>query len=149
MNEPQSLAKHKGTKEMEKRHITAHIECNSNGFFTVYHNEDLPFGFFGEGYSAKEAKEDFLATFEAMRQEHEERTGERIEVEFEFVYDASAFLQHYKGMLTLAGLSRMTGINKVQLSQYVTGRRHPSAKTQEKIKASVRQFAEELGRAMA
>lgn len=134
---------------MEKKHIKAHIECNSNGFYTVYHNEDLPFGFFGEGNSAKAAREDFLATFEAMREDHLKRTGENVEVEFEFVYDASAFLQYYKGLLTLAGLSRMTGINKAQLSQYVTGRRHPSPKTQERIKVSVQQFAQELSRAMA
>lgn len=134
---------------MEKKHIKAHIECNSNGFYTVYHNEDLPFGFFGEGNSAKAAREDFLATFEAMREDHLKRTGENVEAEFEFVYDASAFLQYYKGLLTLAGLSRMTGINKAQLSQYVTGRRHPSPKTQERIKVSVLQFAEELSRAMA
>ena len=129
--------------------ITAHIECNNSGFYTVYFEEDLPFGCFGEGFSAEEAKVDFLRVFEEMRNRHQERTGENVEAEFDFVYDASAFLQHYKGLLTLAGLSRMTGINKAQLSQYVTGRRHPSAKTQERIKASVKQFAQELGRAMA
>ena len=129
--------------------ITAHIECNNSGFYTVYFEEDLPFGCFGEGFSAEEAKDDFLRVFEEMRNRHQERTGENVEAEFDFVYDASAFLQHYKGLLTLAGLSRMTGINKAQLSQYVTGRRHPSAKTQERIKASVKQFAQELGRAMA
>lgn len=132
-----------------KKKIIAHIECGTDGWYSVYHNEDLPFGFFGEGKSVKEAKEDFLAVFEAMRQDHLERTGENVEVEFEFVYDASAFLQYYKGLLTLAGLSRMTGINKGQLSQYVTGRRHPSPKTQERIKVSVQQFAQELSRAMA
>ena len=134
---------------MEKKNITAHIECNNNGFYTVYYNEELPFGFFGEGYSVEEAKQDFLACYEAMRQDHNERTGENVDVEFHFVYDASAFLQHYKGLLTLAGLSRMTGINKAQLSQYVCGRRHPSPKTQERIKASVQKFAEELSHAMA
>lgn len=134
---------------MENRHIKAHIECNNSGFYTVYFEEDLPFGCFGEGFSAKEARENFLATFEAMRKEHLERTGENVEAEFEFVYDASAFLQYYKGLLTLAGLSRMTGINKAQLSQYVTGRRHPSPKTQERIKLSVQQFAQELSCAMA
>lgn len=133
---------------MEKK-IIAHIECGSDGMYSVYQNEDLPFGFFGEGKSVKEAKNDFLAVFEAMRQDHYERTGEFVEVEFDFVYDASAFLQYYKGMLTLAGLSRMTGINKAQLSQYVCGRRHPSPKTQERIKVSVQQFAQELSRAMA
>ena len=134
---------------MEKRHISAHIECNNSGLYTVYFDEDLPFGCYGEGCSEKEAKDDFLMVFEDMRQTHLERTGENVEVEFEFVYDASAFLQHYKGLLTLAGLSRMTGINRAQLSQYVTGRRHPSSKTQEKIKACVQQFAQELSRAMA
>lgn len=134
---------------MEKKHIKAHIECTDNGFYTVYHNEELPFGFFGEGYSAEEAMKDYLDTFEAFRKDHLERTGKNVEAEFEFVYDASAFLHHYKGLLTLAGLSRMTGINKAQLSQYVCGRRHPSPKTQERIKLSVQQFAEELSRAMA
>lgn len=132
-----------------KTKITAHIECGNDGWYSVYFTEDLPFGCFGEGKSVKEAKEDFLSTFEGFRQLHLERTGENVEAEFEFVYDASAFLQHYKGLLTLAGLSRMTGINKAQLSQYVTGRRHPSPKTQERIKVSVQQFAQELSRAMA
>ena len=76
-------------------------------------------------------------------------TGVNVEAEFEFVYDASAFLQHYKGILTLSGLSRITGINKVQLSQYVCGKRHPSPKTQKRIKTSVLSFAEELKHALA
>ena len=127
----------------------AHIECNKDGFYSVYSEEDFPFGFFGEGNTAKEAKQDFLNLFEAMRKDHYLRTGELVEAEFVFVYDASAFLQHYKGILTLSGLSRITGINKVQLSQYVCGKRHPSEKTQRKIKASVISFAEELKHAMA
>lgn len=134
---------------MEKKHITAHIECGSDGWYSVYHNEDLPFGFFGEGRTVRAAKEDFLATFEEFRKDHLEETGENVEAEFDFVYDASAFLQHYKGMLTLSGLSKMTGINKEQLSQYVRGQRHPSPRTQERIKAGVMQFADELSRAMA
>lgn len=129
--------------------IKAHIESNSKGFYTVYFNENLPFGCFGEGYSANEAIADFKNVFEAMRLDHLKNTGENVDVDFDFVYDASAFLQHYKGMLTLAGMARVTGINKVQLSQYVRGLRHPSPKTQERIKAGVQQFAQELSRAMA
>ena len=129
--------------------IIAHIECGNDGNYSVYFNEDLPFGCFGEGHTAEEAKNDFLGTFEAFRQDHLVRTGENIDAEFVFVYDASAFLQHYKGILTLSGLARITGINKVQLSQYVCGRRHPSQKTQKKIKTSVISFAEELKHAMA
>ena len=135
-------------KTMKKR-CTAHIECGRDGFYSVYSEEDFPFGFFGEGRTAEEAKTDFLNLFKAMSKDHFQRTGEMVEAEFDFVYDASAFLQHYKGLLTLTGLSRMTGINKVQLSQYVRGKRHPSQKTQQKIKSSVIAFAEELSHAMA
>ena len=134
--------------EMKTR-ITAHIECGNDGLYSVYFNENLPFGCFGEGRTADEAKKDFLGTFDAFRLDHLKNTGENVDVDFDFVYDASAFLQHYKGMLTLAGMARVTGINKVQLSQYVRGLRHPSPKTQERIKAGVQQFAQELSRAMA
>lgn len=115
----------------------------------MYCDADFPFGFFGEGNTADEAKTDFLNVFHGMRDRHFKKTGEFIDAEFTFVYDASAFLQHYKGILTLSGMSRMTGINKAQLSQYVCGKRHPSPRTQEKIKRSVQKFAEELSHAMA
>ncbi|MBR4392059.1 MAG: DNA-binding protein [Bacteroidales bacterium] len=132
-----------------KKKCTAHIECGRDGFYSVYSEEDFPFGFFGEGSTAEEAKADFINLFEAMSKDHFQRTGEMVEADFSFVYDASAFLQHYKGILTLSGLSSITGINKVQLSQYVCGRRHPSQKTQQKIKTSVIAFAEELSHALA
>ena len=131
-----------------KQKITAHIECGNDGKYSVYFNENLPFGCFGEGRTAEEAKDDFVGTFNAFRLDYLKNTGENVEAEFDFVYDASAFLQHFKGMLTLSGMSKITGINKAQLSQYVCGRRHPSPKTEAKIKASVKKFAEELSKAM-
>ena len=136
-------------KAVECMKVQAHIECNSEGFYSVYCNADFPFGFFGEGYTAEEAKTDFLNGFYGMRDRHFKQTGEYIDAGFTFVYDASAFLQHYKGILTLSGMSRMTGINKAQLSQYVCGKRHPSPRTQERIRQSVKKFAEELSHAMA
>ena len=125
-----------------------HVECNKNGFYTVYPEGELPFGVFGEGNSANEAIRNFLDVFEAMRKKYQQREGVDLQVDLEFVYDASAFLQHYKGMLTLSGLSRITGINKAQLSQYVCGTRHPSLRTQTRIKTSVRNFANELIRSL-
>ena len=132
-----------------KKRCTAHLECGRDGFYSVYSEEDFPFGFFGEGNTAEEAKADFFNLFEAMSKDHFQRIGEMVEADFSFVFDASAFLQHYKGILTLSGLSSITGINKVQLSQYVCEQRHPSQKTHQKIKASVIAFAEELSHALA
>ena len=127
--------------------LKAHIECNKSGYYSVYPEDGLPFGVIGEGETAETAKQDFLNVYEAMRQAHEERSGESVQVAFDFVLDASAFLQQYKGVPTLSGLSRITGINKGQLSHYVTGTRKPSARTQEKIKQSVLLFANQMSRA--
>jgi len=134
---------------MENKIVKAHVECNKNGLYTVYVEDALPFGVIGEGHSAEEAKKDFLNVFDAMSKMYKERTGDDCPIDFEFVYDASAFLQHYKGMLTLVGLARITGINKNQLSQYVCGVRYPSKRTQNRIKVSVQKFADELSHAMA
>ena len=60
---------------MEKQMLTAHIECNNTGFYTVYCEEDFPFGFFGEGFSADEARVDFVECFKAMRDDYFEQTG--------------------------------------------------------------------------
>lgn len=124
--------------------INAIIESNKNGYYSVYIESDLPFGVIGEGKNSEEAKQDFLCTYEEMRKMHKEKTGEDIQVEFEFKMDVSAFLQQYKGVLSPAGLSRLTGISRSQLSQYICGTRHPSPKTKDKIKASIQDFVEEL-----
>jgi transcriptional regulator with XRE-family HTH domain len=48
--------------------------------------------------------------------------------------------------LSLAGLSRITGINQGQLSHYMTGRRNPSKTTINKIQNSIHAFASDLGK---
>lgn len=130
-----------------KRSITAHITCDQQGFFQATPVEDLPFLLLGEGKTAEEAKRDFLAAAKIMRQVYRARTGEDLKLDIHFTLDASAFLQLYKGIFTLAGLSRLTGINKVQLSQYVCGTRRPSGKTAERIRRAVHQLADELKQA--
>ena len=131
------------------KRIRAYIEGNGHNLYSVYIDEDLPFGIIGEGYTIEEAKNDFLNVYQEMRKNHKIRTKEDIVLQFDFVMDASAFLQHYKGILTLSGLSGIVGINKAQLSQYVCGTRHPSPKTQAKIKKAITDFAEEIRQALA
>ena len=65
----------------------AHVESNGAGWYSVYCNEQFPFGFFGEGATVEEAERDFLATFKAFRDEHKARTGEDIQASFTFVKD--------------------------------------------------------------
>lgn len=72
------------------RNCVAHVESNGNGYYSVYCEEQFPFGFFGEGYSIEEAKQDFIAVFEASCANHLKRTGEVVEASFTFVLDDSA-----------------------------------------------------------
>ena len=66
------------------------------------------------------------------------------EVEFVYEYDMASFLSYYCKAFSLAGLSRITGVNQGQLSHYVTGHRTPSEKTKLKIQNSIQAFAKEL-----
>lgn len=131
------------------KEVKAYIEGNGQGLYSIYTEEDLPIFLIGDGCSIQEAKEDFLKVYEESRQEYLEETSKQLAYTFKFELTVSAFLQQYKGILSLAGLSKLTGINKAQLSQYVCGTRNPSPKTQEKIKEAVRSFANELSQSFA
>ena len=75
---------------VKKENCVAHVESNGTGYYSVYCEEQFPFGFFGEGYSIEEAKQDFIAVFEAFCAQHKQRTGEVVEATFTFVLDESA-----------------------------------------------------------
>lgn len=118
----------------------AHVEANGQGLYSVYVNEEFPFGLLGDGFSIEEAEKDFLAVFEDMRQEHFERTGVMVEAQFEFVRDISAILQECKAYLSLAGLAEVTGISKAMLSQYACGSRRPKEGNRARIIAGIHQI---------
>ena len=61
------------------KEFEAHVESNGAGWYSVYCNDEFPFGLIGEGASVEEAERDFLAVFDAMRIAHKERTGEDVE----------------------------------------------------------------------
>jgi hypothetical protein len=127
--------------------VKAFIERKKNGSFSVYVDlEDnlLNYGIFGEGYTVKEAVEDFFASYEEMKEFHKEQEKEFIEVEFEIKYDIASFLNYYSGRLSLSGLEKITGINQRQLSHYVNGVNRPSKQTIKKINNSLHHFANEL-----
>jgi hypothetical protein len=125
--------------------VKAHIEQGKDGSFGIYTEAGaLPFLVIGDGKTLAQAKSDFSKVWDASLRSYSDRTGKNVAARYSFVYDTPSFLQEYKGIITLAGLSKLTGINKAQLSHYMTGKRRPSAATHNKIKTSVHHFATQL-----
>jgi len=126
--------------------VRVFIERAEDGFYSAYMPDDnkLHFNAIGEGASAKEALNDFLAVVDAFRADF---SAEVAELQFEFYYDLASFLAYYSGKLTLAGLSRITGVAQGQLSHYITGHRNPSPRTVEKISRALHAFGSELSQA--
>jgi len=125
---------------------TAIIERGNDGTYGIYLDKNkLPFGITGEGKSCQEAIDDFYNSRDEMKAYYEE-VGKKFpeKLEFEFKYDVASFLNHYSMYLSLAGLSRLTGINQGQLSHYVTGKRKPSKQTAQKIESSLKDFGNEI-----
>ena len=128
------------------RKVNAVIERASDGTYSVYMDaDDMSYLVTGTGRTVDEAVRCFQGGYEDMRRYYAEEGKEFVEVEFDYKYDMASFLSYYSGILSLAGLSRLTGINQGQLSHYVTGRRVPSMRTKEKMQQSIRAFASELG----
>ncbi len=103
-------------------------------------DNNLSFGAIGEGKTVEEAKQDFLNVIEDYRADGEVPAG----IVFDFSYDVPSFLSFYSKKLSLAGLERITGVSQGQLSHYLTGRRHPSHKTVERIQNALQAFGTEL-----
>jgi hypothetical protein len=118
------------------RTVRVFIERAKDGFYSAYMPDDNNLHF-----NAIEAHDDFLAVVDAFRVDFPEEVAE---LEFEFSYDTASFLAFYSGKLTLAGLSRITGVAQGQLSHYITGHRNPSPRTVEKISRALHSFGSEL-----
>ena len=107
--------------------------------------EHLNFGLFGEGDSVEDTIADFNVCVNDMKAMFtDEGTAFPEDLEFEFTYDIPSFLEYYSKKLSLAGLGRLTGINRKQLSHYLTGHRRPSPKTVKKIEKSLHAFGKEI-----
>ena len=127
------------------RIINAIIERASDGTYSIYTDaDDLDYLVTGTGSTVEEAKKVFEGGYEDMRRVYAEEGRPFTEVEMTYKYDMASFLAYYSKVMSMAGLSRLTGINQQQLSHYVTGRRHPSPKTVEKMQTAIQAFAHDL-----
>lgn len=125
--------------------VKAYIERGKDGSFGVYHNENLPCGFFGEDATKQEAVDDYMDSYEEMTLEVEGKDREKMEsLEFEFVIDIRSYLEYYSQFFTLAGLSKLTKVSASQLSHYLNGYKKPSPKTAKKIEEGLINFADDL-----
>nr|DAN26475.1 MAG TPA: putative nuclease of the RNAse H fold, HicB family [Caudoviricetes sp.] len=124
------------------KRVRVFIELGEDGTYGAYMPDDnnLSFGAIGEGKTVEEAKQDFLNVIEDYRADGEVPAG----IVFDFSYDVPSFLSFYSKKLSLAGLERITGVSQGQLSHYLTGRRHPSHKTVERIQNALQAFGTEL-----
>ena len=126
------------------RKSIAHVECNSTGYYSVYTNEQFPFGFFGEGPSIDDAIDDFHKTFHGFCEEHEKRTGEKIETDFIYVNDITATLNEALRYINLKALANVTGIRKDVLLQYASGKRTPKSEQELRIIQGIHEIANKL-----
>lgn len=66
------------------------------------------------------------------------------EYELSFHFDVNSLLNYYKGILTLSGLEKITGINQKQLQHYASGLKKPRKEQKSKIEDSLHNFGKEL-----
>lgn len=128
------------------KQVKAIIERAKDGTYSIYSDSDqLDYLVIGTGKTVEDAKKCFEAGYRDIKNFCERHNRPFTEFEPVYTYDMASFLDYYTKAFSLAGLSRITGINAGQLSHYVTGRRTPSERTKEKIQRSIHAFAKDLG----
>lgn len=119
---------------------TVIIEMNNDGNYTAVPQHDFEIGFFGEGKTVEKA----IADLDNSLLEARKYLPDLPEMEWDLRFDTASFLQYFSDRLSLVGLQTITGINRKQLSHYVTGHSRPSAATVRKIQAGIDRFSKQL-----
>ena len=127
---------------MEKKKIDIIVEHGNDGIYTAIPQHEYKIGFFGSGETVEEALEDLKNS----HAEAKEMLSDLPDFEYNILYDVASFLQLFGQKLSLSGLQVITGINRKQLSHYVTGHSKPSPVTVRKIELGIKKFREDLNR---
>jgi len=129
--------------------VKAFIEISNDNTYSVYvdlEDNTLNYGIHGTGDTVEKAIADFKASYKEMKELYAEKGKNFVEADFVYTYDTVSFLKFYNKFFSLTGLSRITGINKGQLSHYATGRKRPREYTVNKIRKSVHTFGNTLSK---
>ena len=125
--------------------VIAIVERGADGRYSVYiEDKSYPYGIIGTGATVQEAEKDFRKGYEDMKSFVQDSGEQFQEAEFTFKYYIPSFLQEFAFAFSLAGLERITGINQKQLGHYISGFRHPTAKTVRKIESAIHSFSKQL-----
>lgn len=107
-------------------------------------------GIIGIGETLQEVKNSLLEsidiTIEECAMNPEYVLPEEFKGDYEVVFsmDVLSFMEYYAGILSKAGLQRITGINQKQLGHYASGLSKPRAKQRARIEAGLHRLGEEL-----
>ena len=122
--------------------IKAIVERNDNNFYAIT-CEDVIAGchFGGSGYSAREAKADFMEgireSLETAKEMGKEVPVSAEEIEVDFRYDLPSFFNDFD-WINISAFAKAAGINESKMRAYKSGLAAPSEKTLSKILATIR-----------
>lgn len=123
--------------------------CKNN--FSASLGENVPGSvvFTAESFAElqKEARESLEFHVEGMLADGDDVPQWLADGDYEFVYnclDATALLHAYEPFISLAAISRATGINQHQLSHYANGLKQPRPRQRERIVEGIHKIGKEL-----
>lgn len=119
------------------------IERNEDGFWA--HSTNVP-AVNGYGETVEACKANVFEGIEVAKDLGGKYNFNYKEGDYEVVFnfDIQSLLENYKGVLSLAGLHRLTGINPTLIQHYSTGLKKPSEKQRKKIQEGLHKLANEL-----
>jgi len=88
--------------------VKAFIEIGKDGTYSVYvdlNDNTLNYGIHGTGNTVKEAIDDFISAYEAMKKFYHQKGKEFTEASFSYNYDVASFLDYNTNNFSLAELS--------------------------------------------
>ena len=126
--------------------IIGTVERSKTNFYSIYPNRGIlncyPFGY---GYSAEEAKEDFMIAIQEFREDKEKKLGyvpeEFNDIEVVFRYDISTLFEQFD-FLNVSKFAKFAGINASKMRQYVSGAVTPGVKNSKKISDALKKVGE-------
>jgi predicted RNase H-like HicB family nuclease len=126
--------------------ITAVLEKGKDGY-GVWFNEVTNVFAFGETVEA--AKKDAYSALDfyiSSLKEDNKKLPPILQNDWElkFQYDTMALLNYYQGIFTKSALSKITGINASQLSQYANGFKKPRKPQVQRIEKGLHSLANDL-----